>query len=478
MSARMVRRRLLLSVLLAGAPLALAGCTTLSTDEDVARAVSESLPQLPDIWAVDGAMPGEVRVGWIEAVGDPVLTALVFEAQANNPDITAAAANLDAARALVIQSRAALYPQINANFNVDRTETPNPFALNRVFYQGTLQGAWEVDLWGRVQAGANAAYASAQAVEADLRFAQYSLAAGVASAYFASIEAREQVGVAQRTLDALAEIDRIVRVRYREGFASRQNTATTGADLEAARDGLEQARQGARTAQRALEVLLGRYPAQQVALADGLPEAPPPPPAGLPSQLLERRPDVIAAERRVAAAFGALDQAKAAQLPQLVLTGAVGAASTSLGDLLNTGNIVWSVIGDLLQPVFDSGLRGAQEDEADATRRAAVALYASTALDALREAEDNLDAVQVLARRELILETAAEDAGTAYSLAQLQYQEGEIDLIDVLNFQQRLFQAERNLVSVRRQRIEQWIGLNLVLGGSWEAAAAPSSSVD
>ena len=321
-----------------------------------------------------------------------------------------------------------------------------------------------------MRAGRNAAYASAQAIEADLRFAQYSLAAGVASAYFASIEAAEQVSVAQRTVVALAEIDRIVRVRYREGFASRQDTATTGADLESARDSLEQARQGARAARRALEILVGRYPAEGVELGESLPEAPPAPPAGLPSQLLERRPDVIAAERRVAAAFGSLDQAKAAQLPQVTLTGAVGVASTSLGDILNTSNIIWSVIGDVLQPIFDAGLRGAQEDEADANRRAAIALYASTALDALRDVEDNLDAVQVLARRERIVETAAEDAGTAYALAQLQYQEGEIDLIDVLNFQQRLFSAERNLVSVRRQRIDQWVGLNLALGGSWASS--------
>jgi len=461
----MIKRALLIGV----ASLALSGCMTLSTDDDVARAAAESLPSLPDNWVVDGADPGDVRIGWIEAVGDPILTELVMEAQANNPDILAAAANLDAARALVVQGRAPLFPQINANFNVDRTDTPNPFALNTTLFTATAQAAWELDLWGRVRSGRNAAYASAQAVEADLRFAQYALAAGVASAYFASIEAREQVDVAQRTVDALAEIDRIVRVRYREGFASRQDTATTGADLEGARDALAQAQNGARNAKRALEVLLGRYPAEKVEFAETLPEAPPPPPAGLPADLLERRPDVIAAERRVASAFANLDQTKAAQLPQVVLTAAGGSTSTDLGDILDTGNLLWSIIGDVLQPIFDAGLRGAQEDEADANRRAAISLYASTALAALQDVEDNLDAVKVFAERETILETAAEEAGTAYALAQLQYEEGEIDLIDVLNFQQRLFSAERNLVTVRRQRIDQWVGLNLALGGSWSA---------
>jgi NodT family efflux transporter outer membrane factor (OMF) lipoprotein len=265
----------------------------------------------------------------------------------------------------------------------------------------------------------------------------------------------------------LAEIDRIVRVRYREGFASRQDTATAGTDLETARDSLLLAQGAARSSRRALEVLLGRYPSDRLSLVDAVPEAPPLPPAGLPSELLERRPDVIAAERRVAAAFAGLDQAKAAQLPLVSLTASGGGTSTDLFDILNGPNLLWSIAGNILQPIFDGGLRGAQVDEADANRRAAIALYASTALAALREVEDNLDQAQVLAAREDILEAAAEESSTAYLLAQLQYEEGEIALIDVLNIQQRLFAAERNLVSVRRARIEQWVALNLALGGSW-----------
>ncbi len=464
----MIRR-----VMAVGAMAALAGCATLSTDADVAEAAAESLPALPDTWMVDGALPGEVQIGWIDAIGDPVLTELVYEAQANNRDIRAAAANVEAARALTRQARAALLPQVFGSFEVERTDTPNPFEIDEPFYTASARVQWEADIWGRVRAGRNAAYANAQSIEADFRFAQYSLARAVAGAYFTTIEAGEQVGVAQRTVAALEEIDRIVRVRYREGFASRQDTAITGSDLEAARDGLLQAQAGERTARRALEVLLGRYPADTMALRNELPETPPPPPAGLPSELLERRPDVIAAERRVAAAFANLDQARAAQLPLVTLTGAGGSTATDLTNILNGPSFLYSVVGSVLQPIFDGGLRGAREDEADATRRAAISLYASTALNALREAEENLDQVQVLAQRELILENAAEQSGTAYALTQLQYAEGEISLIDVLNVQQRLFAAERNLVSIRRTRIEQWVALNLALGGSWDIAPKP-----
>jgi len=241
---------------------ATSGCMTLSSDADVAEATRASVPSLPDTWAVDGAVPGEVQVGWITALGDPVLTELVLEAQENNRDIRAAAANLEASRALVRQARSALYPQVNASFSASESGFyDNAILPDQSAYGLNAAASWEADLWGRVRAGRNAAYANAQAVEADFRFAQYALAQGVATAYFASIEAQQQVGVAQRTVDALAEIDRIVRVRYREGFASAQDTATAASDFQSAQDSLALARGAARSARRALEVLLGRYPA-------------------------------------------------------------------------------------------------------------------------------------------------------------------------------------------------------------------------
>lgn len=460
----MLRKVLLLACMSVG----LTACTALYTDDEIAKRTTASLPELPDAWAVEGAVPGEVRIGWIEAIGDPVLSELVLEAQANNPDIRAAAANLDASRALVQQSRAALFPQVNGVFDVERADSPSPLTVGDPVFTLSAQAQWEIDLWGRVSAGRNAAYASAQAVEADLRFAQYSLAQGVAGAYFASIEAKEQVSVARRTVDALAEIDRIVRVRYREGFASRQNTANAATDLETARDALVRAQGASRIARRALAALLGRYPDDSILVRNELPITPPPPPAGLPAGLLERRPDVIAAERRVAGALASLDQARAARRPQVSLTASGGGTSTDLASILDGPNIIWSIVGNVLQPIFDAGLRGAQVDEADANVRAAVARYGSTALAALREVEDNLDQAQVLAEREDILERAAEEAGTSYALTQLHYSEGEVDLIDVLTNQQRLFTAERALVSIRRERIEQWVSLNLALGGSWD----------
>ncbi len=449
----------------------LAACAPTVNQTEISLATQQSLPALPDQWTVDGVEPGDIRIGWIDAIGDPVLSELVREAQRNNRDIQIAAANVDATWALVKQSRAALVPSVSGSFDATRTgrfDGPIPDASQ--FNLGA-RAQWEADVWGRVRSGADAAYANAEAVEADFRYTQYSLASAVAGAYFAAIETQLQIGVNERTVAALAEIDRIVRVRYREGYASAQDTATAASDLATARDSLENARGAARIASRGLEVLLGRYPADEIEAGVELPVTPPPPPAGVPSSLLERRPDIIAAERRVAGAFANLNQAKAARLPVITLSGNLGGASSDLSNILNGPNLIWSIVGSVLQPIFDGGLRGAQVEQADAEKRAAIATYASAALGALNEAETNLDQALVLQRRQDALSDAASASATAYRLAQLQYKEGETDLIDVLNIQQRLFNAERSLVTIRRVRIEQWVTLNLALGGHWDASA-------
>ncbi|MEO0699232.1 MAG: TolC family protein, partial [Pseudomonadota bacterium] len=253
---------------------------------------------MPAQWRVGGAMPGDIRIGWIDVLGDPALSAFVREAQVANRDIQATAANVEAAYALVRQARAELFPAVDLSATGGQSqvfdepgagEDPSE-AFFTPDYDVAFQASWEVDLWGRVRAGRNAAYASAQAVEADFRFAQYSLAASVASAYFAVIEAERQIDVAARNYAAYAEIDRITRFRAREGYSNQQDVRTAASDLADVRENLEDARGARRVAIRALEVLLGRYPGAQIEGSYTFPEAPPPPPAGLPSQLLERRP--------------------------------------------------------------------------------------------------------------------------------------------------------------------------------------------
>lgn len=443
------------------------GCaSTTARDQAEAAVDTEVEQQQPAEWK-GPAEAGEIQVDWIASFGDSVLSDLVREAQANNKNLRASRANVDRARALAVQAGAALKPSVSLSVGASRSGNAASSTQSDQLSLG-LDIAWEADVWGRVEAGRRAAEASVEAAEADYRFAQYSLAGGVARAYFVAIEAGQQAGVAEETVSALEETLRIVTLRYEEGMVGAQDLALARSDLASARDRLVTVEGSRRDALRSLELLLGRYPGAELELGTSLPDVPPNPPAGLPSELLERRPDVISAERRVAAAFDAVEQSKAARLPTLGLSGSVGGASSALSSLLDPANVAWRLGTSLLAPLFDGGVRRAQVEIATAEQEQALAAYGQAALEAFADVEAALDLDQVLTRRLEELEIASREAKEAYRIAELRYQEGETDLLEVLNVRQRVFGADNNLVSVRRQLLTQRIDLHLALGGSWE----------
>ena len=445
----------------------LTACASITSREEAGMAARGELPELPATWAVAQEAVGDVNVGWIASFNDPVLSALVEEAQANNKNLQIAAANVERSLALAKQAGAALKPNVNLVAGASESGRIDPGGSSSSFNAG-LQLNWELDIWGRIRSGQQAAAASAEAAEAEYLFSQYSLAAGVARAYFLAVEAGLQEQVAQGTVDALKETARIVNVQYENGLASAQDLALTRSDLATAQDTLTATSGAKRDAVRALEILLGRYPGAELDVRDTLPDAPASPPAGVPSEILERRPDLIAAERNVAAAFNSLDSAKAAKLPAISLTSNVGGASGSLSNLLDPANVAWTVAGNLVAPLFDGGARQSQVEISTADQKQAVAAYGQAALNAFGEVESNLDQGVVLDKRLAALNEAAGEANEAYRVARLRYDEGETDLIDVLSIQQRVFAAESNLTSVRRALLEQRVNLNLALGGSWE----------
>lgn len=446
----------------------LAGCASITEPDVAGRAARATTPEAPNIWASASETVGEVSVGWIDAIGDPVLLALVEEAQANNRNLQAAAANVERSRALAGQAGASLSPAVSLSSGAERGGSIEGRSADS--YNLGLQASWELDVWGRIRAGEQAAVLSAQSAEADFIFSQYSLAAAVARAYFLAIEADQQVDVAAKTLEALSETDRIVRVQNEFGLATSQDVALSRSDLARTRASLSAAEGAQRNALRALEVLLGRYPAADLEVRTTLPDVPRQPPAGVPSTLLERRPDIIAAERTVAASFNSLDQAKAARMPSISLTGSVGGASPDLADLLNPTNVAWQAATSLVAPLIDGGLREAQVEQATAEQKQAISAYGQTALDAFQEVEGSLDQNIVLRERAAALREAAEEANRALRIVRLRYDEGETDLLDVLTIQQRVFTADADLVSIERARLDEWVGLNLALGGDWRAS--------
>lgn len=445
---------------------ALCGCANITLPGDAGRAAQASLPDAPNAWAMASERVGPVEAGWVAKFEDPILSALVDEALANNRNLQAAAANVQRSWALAGQAGAALSPSVSLSSSATRGGNIEDSGGDS--YSLTGQASWELDLWGRIRAGNQAAVLSAEAAEADYVYSQYSLAAAVARGYFLSIEAGRQAETVQNTLDALVETDRIVGVQFEFGLATSQDVALSRSDLARTKASLIAALGSQRDALRSLEVLLGRYPAADLELRQDLPDVPAMPPPGLPSDILERRPDIVASERRVASAFNSLDQAKAARMPSISLTGSLGGSSGDLTNLLNPTNVAWQAATSLVAPLIDGGLRQSQVDQATAEQSQAIASYADAVLTAFQEVESSLDQNVVLKDRAVQLEQAAVEANTALRIANLRYEEGETDLLDVLTIQQRVLSNEGDVVSIERAQLDEWVALNLALGGSWD----------
>ena len=431
----------------------------------MAPAMGEGEPQAPEQFrSATSAAP--IEVNWLDSFRSRQLDALVEEAQANNRDLQSAAARVERARALATKAGAVLKPSAAIGTSGGGSGLLEG-DTSREDYGLSAQVSWEIDIWGKMSAGRRSAEASAASAEAQLKYAQHALAATTAKSYFVALEAGMQEALAEENIQTLQEVARIVQVQYDNGLANAQDLALSKSDLALSRAQLEEVRLSRRDALRALELLLGRYPGADLELASQLPKLPAPPPAGLPSELLERRPDVIAAERQVAAAFEETARARAARLPSLSLTAGLGASSADLSSVLNTGNIAWQAAGNLLAPILDGGARSADIAAATAAQKESVANYAQTALEAFGDVETFLDQGSSLARRAEQLDTAADEAARALKVAELRHKEGEAPLLDVLSVQQRVAARKSQAINMQRLQLTQRVNLYLALGGEW-----------
>ena len=405
-----------------------------------------------------------ISVDWLSSFNDSNLLELIEEGKGNNRNLKVAAANVERAWLLARQAGVGLRPTLDLALGGSRTGTGSTSNSN---VNISLQAAWEIDMWGRIQAGYDAAVTSAEAIEADYIYAQHSLSASIVRGYLLAIEAAKQVELTQQNILLLERILAIAEFKYKNGAVTIQDVALARSDLATAKDNLAQVEGSGRDALRALEVLIGRYPNAQIDLPTTLPILPPEPSAGIPSEILERRPDIIAAERNVAAAFKLTAQARAAKLPRLSLTGNFGGASNELSSILNPANTVWQVAGNVLVPIFNSGSLQTEVEIATLEQEQALNTYAQTALEAFTEVEQNLDQGQVLLSREQSLTVVSSQLNISYDIARLRYAEGESELIDVLTIQQRQASAESNLIAIQRALLEQRVNLYLALGGEW-----------
>jgi NodT family efflux transporter outer membrane factor (OMF) lipoprotein len=426
----------------------------------------QSAVDSPESWATKSEQYEDVSFRWLESFDDPVMLKLISEGKANNLDLQVAAGNMDKAWLLAEQSGATLKPTADLTLGRAQSGSANSGSSSGTVNVG-LPVSGEAAVWGRMRAGVSAAEASAEAAEADYVFAQHSLSANIAKTYLKVIEAKLQADITRKNLSILSETMRIAQVKYDNGISSGQDVALNRANLASAKEQLITIEGSQRDATRALEVLLGRYPDAALEMPDVLPKLPQPPPAGVPSEVLERRPDIVSAERRIASAFNATAQAEAARLPRFSLTSSVSGASSSLSDVLDPANVGWQLAANLVAPLFDGGRRKLDIEIANVEQRQAIANYAQTALAAFSEVETNLDQGSVLASRRDALSEVLEQSEKAYRIAELRYKEGETELLDTLQIQQQAISAESNLLSIQRLQLEQRINLYLSLGGEW-----------
>ena len=420
---------------------------------------------VPVNWNGKGGLAQPVAERWLVSFNDPVLSALVDEALAYNADLRIAAARVEQAAGYVKVAGATLYPAVSV-LGHRGGKSGGDGGLQGIFLNASL----ELDVWGRVRYGQAAAQAQFASADADYAYARQSLAAGVAKSYFLAVEASLQRSIAQDVLRASEELLRLVGDRQRIGVGDEQAVAEARANLGSYRDTLRQIEYSRDQALRSLELLVGRYPAAEVAVAQQLATMPGPVPVGLPSELLERRPDVIAAERRVAAAFDRVEEAKAAQLPRISLTAGGSSVSSELFVLKDHSNPVWSLGANLIAPLYQGGALRAQVEIRTAEQKQAVAEYARAAQRAFSEVENALSAEVALRDRDAILVENIQDNQRALDLAQVQYKVGKIDLRTIEQRQVALYGARTSRLQVQSEQLAQRVNLHLALGGSFEPA--------
>jgi NodT family efflux transporter outer membrane factor (OMF) lipoprotein len=435
---------------------------------------------IPAAWRAPGGVAQSVTGDWLASFNDPTLTALVAEAIAYNADLRAAATLVEQASSYLQVASAPLLPSVSfAGLSSGKASSGGGSALNGVFLHASL----ELDIWGRVRYGEAAARETLTAVEADYAYARQSLAATVVKAWFVAIEAGMQREIAVEALHSSEALQRLSEDRLRVGNGNEELVAEARANTESFRDTVRQLELARENALRALELLLGRYPAAEITVATQLALPPGPVPVGLPSQLLERRPDVIAAERRVAAAFNRVGEARAARLPRISLTAGASSISSDVLVLRDRNNPTWGFGGNLLVPLFEGGALQAQVDVRSAEQKQAVAAYASAGLRAFGEVENALSADIALRDRSAILDARVRDNERALELARIQFRVGIVDQRTVEQRLIALYNARTTRLQVQGQQLAQRVNLYLALGGGFEppvaqagAASAPRAS--
>ena len=463
MRSPLTRGRILATVLAA----AMTGCA-LNPPPTTDELQQQALPHtnIPPAWKAAGGTAAPVADRWLATFDDPALSALVAEALLYNADLQAAAARVERASGYVAVASGAIFPSVGLAAT-QSGKSGGGGGLNAVFLNASL----ELDVWGRIRYGTAAAEAQSAAAQADYAYARQSLAALVAKSWFVAIEAGLQRAIVVDALNSADSLLKLSQERLRVGNGNEQAVAEARANAGTYRDTLRQVELSREQALRALELLLGRYPAAEIAVAQQLAPIPPAISVGVPSELLERRPDVVAAERRVAAAFNRIGEAKAALLPRISLTAGGSSISSDVFVLQDRSNPAFSFGANLVAPIYQGGTLRAQVDIRTAEQKEAVANYARIAQNSFAEVENALAAENALRDRDAILDANITDNARALELVRIQFRVGSADQRAVEQRQLALYSAQTSRLRVQTERLAQRVNLYLALGGGFDMPA-------
>jgi multidrug efflux system outer membrane protein len=452
------------------AALLLVACSTVPQLKQPSIDMPSAFKEAPDgtRWKVAQPAEAQARGAWWLAFKDPVLNGLIDEATRANASLAVAAARVKQARALAGLAESDRSVQLGASIGAQRSGAEAVAPANQ--YQARLTASYEVDLFGRVGASVNAAQADAAASEATYKSVLLSLQADVAQTYFRLRETDAELATLEQAVQLRVQGVKVNQSRYDNGDIGEFDLARAKTELASARaEAIGLQRQRVQN-EHALAVLLGKPAAMFSADASPLPEAGllPVIPAGLPSKLLERRPDVTAAQRAMIASNARIGAAKSAMFPAVLLNGGVGTDTASASNLFKWSAHSWVVGALMSMPLLDGGRNKANIARSEAVLDESVAAYRQNVLVAFAEVEDNLAGLRILGGQAEQLDVAVVAARRSADLAQKLYAAGRSSYLDLLDAQRNLAAVERSAVQLRGSRAVTTVALIRSLGGGWE----------
>jgi len=461
-------RRMSLPVALATIVLA-AGCTVVGPDYRRPDAPVPAAFARAAGWKT--AVPADAlpRGAWWRIYRDPVLDDLAARANAGNQNLRLAEARLRQARAITAQARAGLSPVVTADGGVTRAGAGSSSGVMTYSAQAELR--WEADLWGRIRRTVEAAEADLEASSADVEAARLSMHAALVQNYFALRTADALIDLLAETVAAFQRSVELTTNRYEAGVAAKVDIVQAEVQRDAARAQLIDAGIDRARFEHAIALLMGVPPSAVSIAPDPASVTLPTVPVELTSALLERRPDIAAQERAVAAANARIGIAEAAFFPDLAIGASAGRRSTAIGDLLSAPARVWSIGASLAQLLFDGGARNAVTEQALAVHDAEVAIYRQVVLAAIVEVEDQIVTLRTLDEEIAVQDEVVRNARQAEALVTNQYRAGVVSFLNVLNAQTTALAAERTRLNLMGRRFTAHVLLIRALGGGWDVSA-------